>query len=388
MVRHLSAVLVAIAALGADASAAERSYTIRGDGWFDGGNPRFGRLAMREARLTLRDNGEFAVTLFVRGERYLVRGRWDRRGRGDVERIAIDNAFARRASGSGTLHYRRNGEAPERLVLEGRTSEGTFHADISDERGDGWDDPVDRGERRRGLDLGRGTRLYRDIDARTTGDGLLRMSGIRDGRLTSVRVRMGRDRDVRLDFERPTRGTVRAEITDIRDDHVVARVTDVYGARATGEVVIVMRDQEMVDRINGSGGGGSGSWQLDFDGRSRGRDDGWSDGEWGRGGGFESDDRGSGWLRQDVGPSLSFDRMTVSLSPNRDAVVHLEGRRRSVRLHGRWSGTGDRVSVELSGINEKRARGRLALRRYAGSVTALEGNGQTDLGRFEVRFTR
>ncbi|MBK8246897.1 MAG: hypothetical protein IPK85_05800 [Gemmatimonadetes bacterium] len=72
------------------AFAGERNYTLRGDGWFDGNNARFGRLPMREVRMTVRDNGEFAVTLFVRNERYLVRGRWDRGGRGNVERIDLD----------------------------------------------------------------------------------------------------------------------------------------------------------------------------------------------------------------------------------------------------------------------------------------------------------
>jgi hypothetical protein len=55
MRHHWSAVLIAIAAFSAPAMAAERNYTIRGDGWFDTGNDRYGRLPMREARLTLRD---------------------------------------------------------------------------------------------------------------------------------------------------------------------------------------------------------------------------------------------------------------------------------------------------------------------------------------------
>ena len=394
MVRHLSALLLAAATLSSEAAARERNYTIRGDGWFDGSNQRYGRLSLREARLTLRDNGEFAVTLFVRNAQYLVRGRWNRRGRGNanVEGIAIDNAFGQRATGNGTLHYRRRGGVPDRLTLEGRTTSGPFHAEISDDRGDAWDDPLERDDRRAGVELGRGNRLYADIDASATGEGLLRLAGIRDGRLEAVRVRMGTNRDVRLDFERPTRGTVRGQVTDIRGDRVVVRVTDVYGARASGEVVVEMRDRGMVERINGSGGSDDGSWQLDFDARTRGRDGGWDGGgwgdDWGRGGAFESDDRGTGRLQQEVGPSLAFDRMQVTLAANRDAVIQLAGRRQTVRLRGRWAGDGDRVWVDLSGINEKWASGRLELRRDGWGMASLRGSGQTDLGRFEVTFSR
>ena len=147
MRRHLSAALIAIATLSTPAMAAERNYTIRGDGWFDTGNDRFGRLPMREARLTLRDNGEFAVTLFVRNERYLVRGRWNRNGRSDVERIDINDAFGERASGNGSLAYRGRGGQPVRLELEGRTNDGTFHATITDPVKGDWVDR-DRNDRR------------------------------------------------------------------------------------------------------------------------------------------------------------------------------------------------------------------------------------------------
>ncbi|MGQ0646573.1 MAG: hypothetical protein ACT4P7_03320 [Gemmatimonadaceae bacterium] len=386
MVRHLSVMLVAVAVFGSEAAAKERNYTIRGDGFFDAGNQRFGRLAMREARLTLRDNGDFAVTLFVRNERYLVRGHWDRRGRGYVEHIDIANAFGQRASGSGSLSYGSNAGTPERLILEGHTADGRFRAEISDARNDEWEGSRD--DRRGDFELGRGNRLYRDIDAVTEGNGLLRLSGIRDGRLTTVRAHLGTNRDMRLEFERPTRGTLRAEITNIRHNRVIARVTDVFGYGGSGEIVVTMRDRDIVERINGSGSSGNGSWQLDFDGRSRGRDsDGW---DWGSGRdfGFESDDRGSGWLRQDVGPALSFDRMRVTLDQNRDATIQLEGRRQTVRLRGRWSGSGDRLRVELTHVNELRARGRVELTRNASTVESMHGDGQTDSGRFEVRFSR
>lgn len=274
MLRHLSVAACALAITAADAHAWERNYTLRGSGWFDGENTRFGRLTMREARLTLRENGEFAVTLFVRNERYLLRGRWDRRGRGNVDRIDLRDAFGRRASGSGTLQYGFDGDHPERLSLRGRTSEGTFMAEIRDEE---W---FDRGNRDR------------------------------DNRDRDDRDRRDRDRD--------------------RNDN-----------------------------------------------------------DWGWGGSFDATERGNGWLRQDVGPEQSYDRIRVRLEGNRNATIVLEGRRQSLQLRGRWTQDRDNdVRIELTSVNEVAARGRLDLRRNRGNVERLDGNGRTEMGRFEVRFER
>ncbi|MBC7894748.1 MAG: hypothetical protein H7066_05005 [Cytophagaceae bacterium] len=388
MRRQLSAALIAIATLSEPAMAAERNYTIRGEGWFDTGNDRFGRLPMREARLTLRDNGEFAVTLFVRNERYLVRGRWDRNSRSDIERIDINDAFGQRASGNGSLAYRIRGGQPVRLELDGRTDDGTFHATIVDPA-EGETNDRERDDRRNDLELGRGNRLTRAINTTVQGSGTLRLSGIRDGRLEEVRVRMETNRDVRLEFSQPTRGAVRAEIVEIRDNRITARVSEMYGHRASGQVVIVMRDRDMVDRINGAGGSEGGSWQLDFAGRSR-RDGGWNDdrdGGW-NGGRRDMNERGNGWLRQDIGPSMEFDRVRVLLEEDRDALIQLDSRRQSIVLRGRWSGKGDVVRVELTQVNEMRARGALEVRREGGRLRLVEGDGRTDKGRFEVRFSR
>jgi hypothetical protein len=269
MRRQLSAALIAVATLTTSAVAAERNYTIRGEGWFDTGNPRFGRVPMREARLTLRDNGEFAVTLFVRNQRYLVRGRWDRNGRSNLERIDIDDAFGQRARGNGTLAYRSRGGQPVRLELDGRTNEGTFRANIEDADAGGWE--RDRDDRRDGFELGRRDRLSRAIHASVSGEGLLRLSGIRDGRLDHVRVRMNPNGDVRLEFAAPTRGVVHADIVQVRGNRVTARVREVFGRRASGELVVVMRSGDMVDHIRGSGNSERGGWQLDFEGRDRDR---------------------------------------------------------------------------------------------------------------------
>lgn len=262
MIHHLSVLLLAAGAAAWDAPARERNFTMRGDGWFDTGNARFGQVAMREARLTLRDNGYFAVTLFVRNERYLVRGRWDGRGNGNVERFTIEDAFGRRADGSGTLFFDRNDDDPRRLTLNGRTSAGPFRAELAvDRRDDRW----------------RGDDRWRDDDRQ-------------------------------------------------RDDN------------------------------------------------------------WGPGRAFESNDRGEGWLRQDVGPSMTFDRMRVTLAADRGAVIRLEGRRQTLHLRGTWRDSGNGVTIELSGVNELRAWGRLELDRDGRRVRSLDGTGRTEMGRFEVRF--
>lgn len=373
------------------AFADERNYTLRGEGWFDGNNARFGRLPMHEVRMTVRDNGEFAVTLFVRNERYLVRGRWDRRGRGNVERIDLDQAFGQRASGRGTLQYGRMGNAPERLVLEGRTSDGTFRAEIADDRGPRWDarDRDDRGW----FELGRNGRLVEDLRLDSRGTGTLRMARARDGRVNALRAHLRTNRDVRIDLDRPTSGTIHGEIIAVTGNTVRVRVREVLGARANGEIEVIMRDRNELSQLRGAGGSDDGSWQLDFDGDGRGgrwdrddRDDRGDRDRWF--GAFESNDRGNGRLRQDVGPDLEFDRLRVRLEANGNAWIGLEGRRQSVQLRGTWRADGRDVRIDLDAINEMRARGRLTLERSGSRVERLDGDGRTDRGRFDVRFGR
>src|SRR5688572_959098 len=104
MTRYVLALIAALGSSSSIAGAVERNYTIRGSGYIDGGGAS-GRMELSEARMTLRDNGYFAVTLFTRGERLLVRGNWNRSGSGNVERISIENAWGQSAEGSGTIQY-------------------------------------------------------------------------------------------------------------------------------------------------------------------------------------------------------------------------------------------------------------------------------------------
>lgn len=387
MTRYVLALIAAVGSSSGEATAAERNYTIRGNGYIDGGG-RSGRMELSEARMTLRDNGYFAVTLFTRGERFLVRGNWNRRN-GNVERITIEDAWGQRAEGTGTIQYRRDGDAaPERMVIEGRTRNGTFHVVIDEDRrrggnsGDvgGWD----RGDWDRDVGVlpGNRGRLRSNVDARSYGDGILRMSGVRGGDFSTARTRLGTNGDVRIDIEHPTTGSIRGEIEDVRGDRVTVRVTSVLGHSGSGELVVVLRGTDEVSRINGSGTSRNGSWQLDFDGNGRRADDRWDDS-------WERSERGSGQLRQDVGPSLAFDRMRVSLQRDHQAIIVLDGRRDPVRLSGRWSaGRSGDVIIDLQYVNEMRASGRLALRRSGGIATSLNGSGRTERGRFEVFFTR
>ncbi len=391
MYRTLSALLLATSASIAHAD--ERNYTLRGDGWFDGGNPRFARLAMHEVRMTLHDNGAFAVTLFVRNERYLVRGTWDRRGRGNVTRIDLDQAFGTRASGTGTLVFVDDGRAPQRLVLEGRTGDNNFHAEIADDRRFDWNDPRDREDRGR-FELGRGNRLYEDVELSGNGDGLLRLAGLRDGRIGSVRAMLRTNRDVRIEIERPMRVTIRGEIIDVNGPRVRVRVQEMPGGRASGELELVARSGDRLERMTGSGSAHDGSWQLDFYDRGgifdRGNDRGNDRGDDGWGRAMESNTRGSGQMRQDVGPDLRFDRMRVRLESNRMAYITLESRergRQSLELQGEWRGNGRDVTIDLTRVNTVQARGRLTLERFGNDVGRLDGDGRTNMGRFEVRFT-
>jgi len=392
MTRYLLAMIAAAGIASGEAAALERNYTIRGSGYVEGGG-RAGRMDLSEVRMTLHDNGDFAATLFARGERVIVRGNWNRRGNGNVERLLIESVRGVRAEGSGTIQYRRDGDSsPERLVIEGRTRNGTFHAVIDEtRRQSGGSDPG--GWDREGWDPdgrtrpGSSNRLRYDIDATTYGDGMVRMSGVRGGDFSTVRARLGTNRDVRIDIDRSTRGTIRGQIQDVRGDRISVRVTDMFGYTASGDLVVVLRGSNDVARINGSGTSRNGSWQFDFDGNARREDD-----PWGNGGSGRVDDRterGSGQLRQDLGPAIPFDRMRVSLQNDREAVVVLDGRRDPVRFVGRWStGWDGDVVIQLQRVNEMRASGRLELRRSGSRVTSLTGNGRTERGRFEVWFSR
>lgn len=273
---HLLVLLATAATVSSGATAYERNYTIRGNGYVDGTGVA-GRLDLSEVRMTLRDNGYFAVTLFVRGERVLVVGNWDRRG-ASGERISIRSVGGQWAQGSGSLAYRRDGDsAPERMVLEGRTRRGSFNVMIQEwgyNRGGTVSDPGvwnrDTWDPRGRTHPSRRVVLRRSIDATSYGNGIVRMAGVRGGDFSTVRVRIGTNGDVRLDIDNSTRGRIQGELRGVNGNRYVIYIEDMFGFRASGELSLEMRNNE-VSRIDGYGTSSNGSWQFDFDGSRRGR---------------------------------------------------------------------------------------------------------------------
>jgi hypothetical protein len=364
----------------------DRTYTLRGEGYLDPAGPG-SRVPVREVRLRLH-GGTFIATVDARGERIDVRGRWQARGKSQVERLEIEDAFGQRADGNGALHFKGRGDdRPVRLHLEGRTRHGGFRLvmDCDGERNRDWDD----------VDLGRGDRWRRGLDLTTSGEGLLRMFGVRDGRFTVMRARLSQSREAVISIDRPTRGTVRGEIARVDRNRVVMRVREIMGSDTSGELEFVLRTEDELTSAHGYGTSRQGSWQLDFDGPASrgGRGDVWDVGGWGRDrlpfpsrASREASARGSGTLNQDVGPTLTFDQARVSLSPDGSATLVLDGRS-TVGVQGSWSERDyGATRIDVRQVNEMPARGQVELRFSRGVVEEVTGEGRTALGRFALHF--
>ncbi len=399
----------------------EQNHTLRGDGYVDGlGRNR--RTSLREARMTLRDNGYFAVTLFANGQRVLVVGRWDGRRDGDQERFTVQSVGGEPFSGNGTVYYRaRRGDQPTRLNLQGRSRSRVVSAALqSDDDRDGWDDDRrDRDDKRRGRDDkrrgrddnprgrddnprgrddnrgDRGTgnaRIVREIDVTSNGRGTIRMPWVRDGDFSALRLRLQPNGQFRIDIRDRANGTIEGEVDQYDGARMVLRVRRAMGVNVRGDLTLSMRNSVEVERAYGSGTGDRGSWQLDFagDGRStypidRRRDDRYDDGRSIR---IVANERGRGTIRQDDGPDLSFDRARVSIERDRDAVIVLEGRN-TIRLRGTAQPIGNgNVRIDLTSVNEMRARGTVDVDVDGQRVRSFNGSGTTDRGRFSVDFRR
>jgi len=391
-----AALALALCVPQARGEATERNYTLRGDGYVDGfGRSR--RTSLREARMTLKDNGYFAVTLLANGQRVLVLGRWDGRRDGDRERFTVHSVGGEPFSGSGTVYYRaRRGDEPTRLDLQGRSRTGVVTAAIqSDDDRDGWDD--DRWDRRGRDDdrNGRGVgnvRIPREIDVTSNGRGTVRMPWVRDGEFSALRLRLQPNGQFRIDIRDRATGTIEGEVEEFDEGRMVLRVRRVMGVSAGGELTLGMRNNVEVERAYGSGTGDRGSWQLDFagDGRStypadRGRNDRYDDN---RAIKITANEKGRGTIRQDDGPDLSFDRARISIDRDRDAVIVLQGRN-TIRLRGTWRSVGNgNVRIDLDSVNEMRARGTIDVDVDGKRVRSFNGSGTTDRGRFTVNFRR
>lgn len=402
-----SAILVAsgvcVSALATTpAMAQERNLTLAGRGSIEGerGNAR----DVREVRLTLKGNSDFAATVVLRNATVVLRGTWRRPGigaMGNVDRIELREAEGAAVRGEGTLAYAdRDAMRPRRLSLAWSGRAGSYRLEVEDRDLADIDDRPDRpgrpGRPGRAGDwsAGAGAQVYRNIDARAQGDGFARMSGVRGGAFSIVRARIGTGGDVVLDVDEPTRGEIRGRVRRVQERRVEVSVSAIFGYTATGTLTVQLRDGDEVQRLDGDGSGERGAWTLEFRGRGLPNDypsGPGSGGGPGGGGGdgwnaLDRDEPGRGTLAQDVGPTLELSRARVSLDDNRTGRIVLEARRDRVTIEGRWTSTGGRVEFDVRRINDRLASGRLTIRREGRSFSTIDGEGRTGGGRFSLVF--
>lgn len=367
-------------------AAQERNVTMSGRGTLDGG--RAGSRDVRQVRLTLRDNADFRATVVLPNATLLVEGTWRRPGMGNVDQITVRDVAGAAARGAGTLVYAgRDRNVARRLTLRwsGRDGDYTLQmrggAEVDDERpdrpGSGWS-------------AGRGSQVYRNIDARAQGDGMARMSGVRGGAFSNVRARIGTGGDVIIDVRDPTRGEIRGSVRRVDGRRVEVGVRSVFGYTASGTLTVDLQSAEEVRAIDGEGTGERGRWTLEFDGRGLPndyvvldpRDDAYTGGT-----PLDADERGRGTLTQAVGPALELSRAAVVLDRRGTGRITFETRRDRVTVDGRWNqGANGRVRFEISRINNRSANGTLTIRRERNTFSSIEGDGLTQQGRFAIVF--
>ncbi|HEX4933072.1 MAG TPA: hypothetical protein VFV33_07840 [Gemmatimonadaceae bacterium] len=383
------AALVAPAMHPATARAQERNLTLIGRGTVE--SERGLVRDVREVRFTLERNNRFSATLLLRDGTIVVRGFWRRPGLGNVDRIELQEAERAPVRGEGTLVYAdRDGMIPRRLSLSWSGRAGEYRVEVED-RDVRDDDRPEWPDRPGGWSAGAGERVDRNIDARAEGDGFVRMSGVRGGAFADARVRIGTGGDAIIAIDAPTKGEIRARVQEVRGRRVQLRVRTIFGYAATGTLTVQLRDADEVQRLDGDGAGERGAWSLDFRGRRKPNDwprpgDDWpDDGGWGT---MDRDERGRGTLTQDVGPTLALSRARVVLDDDRRGRIELEARRERVRIEGRWAPVGNgRVELEIQRINDRRASGRVTIRREGRSFATIDGDGRTGSGRFSFDFT-
>ena len=215
--------LIATSLVATSGQAQERNLTLSGRGTLEGerGNTR----DVREVRLTLRRNADFAATVVLRNSTVVLRGTWRRQGMGNVDRIELREAEGGAVRGEGMLAYAdRDAMIPQRLSLSWSGRAGVSRLEVEDrtviDEGDRPDRP-DRPGRPGRLDswsAGAGSQVYRNLDSRAVGDGFARMSGVRGGAFSIVRVRIGTGGEVVLDVDEPTKRRSAAACAACRSD--------------------------------------------------------------------------------------------------------------------------------------------------------------------------
>lgn len=364
--------LIALAVASPNVAAQERNITLVGTGSIDGGPSS--ATALREARLTLRANSDFAVTLIGRNTSIVIKGRWQRPAIGNVDRVDVREVAGATVRGSGSLGYAdRDRRVARTLQLDWNDRGESYHAELA--MRDAEDDETPGGWR-----AGAGSQVYRNVDARAQGDGVARMDGVRGGAYSIVRARIGTGGDALLDVDRPTRGEIRGRVRRVQGKRIELAVLAIFGYTATGTITLRLRSADEVRSFEGSGTGERGAWSLDFRGSGMPNEvPRPSGGALPENSALQMDrtEGGRGTLAPTGGSVLDVARATVRLERARDGHIILDGRRERVTIDGRWLEAQDgRVQFEIRRVNGRDASGRLTIRRDGSSFSTIQGDGR------------
>lgn len=371
-VAQLSMLLAAMAVAATNAAAQERNLTLVGAGSIEGG--KGSPTEVHEARLTLRTNADFAVTLVSRSNNIVIKGKWQRPTLGNVDRIDVRDVGDVAVRGSGSLSYADNERrTPRTLELNWNDRGASYRLEIATRDAEDDDSPD-------GWRAGAGAQVYRNVDARARGDGVARMEGVRGGAYSVVRARIGTGGDVVLDVDRPTRGEIRGRVRRVQGKRIELAVLAIFGYTATGTLTVRLRSADEVRAFDGTGTGERGPWSLTFRGNGMPNDvPRPSGGDRPENTALQMDraEGGRGMLSQAGGSALDIARATVRLERARDGHIILEARRERVTIDGRWLEAPDeRVQFEVRRVNGKEASGRLTIRRDGSSFSTIQGDGR------------
>lgn len=366
------AATVALALVTANGAAQERNLTLVGTGSIDGGGTA--PTDVREARMTLRTNADFAVTVVSRNTNLVIKGRWQRPTLGNVDRIEVREVGGVAVRGCGTLSYGDSERRiPRTLQLTWSDRAGSHHLELATRDAEDDDSPD-------GWRAGAGAQVYRNVDARAQGDGVARMEGVRGGAYSVVRARVGTGGDVVVDVDRPTRGEIRGRVRRVQGRRIEIAVLAIFGYTATGTITVRLRSADEVRALDGSGTGERGAWSLTFRGTGMPNDvprPSGGDLPENTALQMERGEAGRGILSQEKGGTLDIARATVRLARARDGHIILEARRERVTIDGRWLEAPDaRVQFEIRRVNGREASGRLTIRRDGASFSTIQGDGR------------
>lgn len=364
--------LLAVAIVSVNAQAQERNLTLVGTGSIAG--ERSPATTVREARLTLRANAAFSVTLVGRKTTTLIKGTWQRPTLGNVDRIEVREVAGVAVRGSGSVSYADPARRSARTLQLDWTDRGErYHLQLATLDAEDDDSPE-------GWRAGAGAQVYRNVDARAQGEGVASMDGVRGGDFTIVRARIGTGGDVELDVDRPTRGEIRGRVRRVRGKRIDVAVLAIFGYTATGTITVRLRSAGELGSLEGSGTGERGAWSTSFRGTGVPNEvprPSLGDAPGNAALQMNRTEGGRGTLSPTGGSVLDVGRATVRLERVRDGHIVLEGRRERVTIDGRWLEAPEaRVQFEIRRVNGREASGRLTIRRDGASFSTIQGDGR------------